>query len=332
MAMGNQFNLEQGTQYTNKKSVDFQKSILYDMIIVGSGPAGLNAALYAKRKGMQVGIIGRKVGGQVIDTTSVENYLGFEFKTGSDLILEFNKHVGTLNVPILRDADVVSIIKADMGFDLVLSTGETLKALTVLLATGSKPRHLGVKGEDDFLGKGVAYCAICDGPLFEGLDVVVAGGGNSAIEAAIDLAKIANTVTVVHRSSLRADQIVIDKLHTFKNVTVLLETDILEVKGQGLMSGITIKDKKTDNERFLEVNGLFVEIGYLPNSDFVKDTVHLNSRGEIIINALNETSVPGIFAAGDVTDVPYKQIIISAGEGAKATLTANDYLNRLKSF
>jgi len=323
-------NLELGAQYSNKKSVDFDKSLTYDMIIVGAGPAGLNAALYAKRKGMNVGIVGRKVGGQVIDTTSVENYLGFEFKTGSDLILEFNKHVATLSVPILRDADIISVTKSDAYFDLKLSTGETLKAITVILATGSKPRRLGVLGEDNFLGKGVAYCAICDGPLFEGLDVVVAGGGNSAIEAAIDLAKIVNTVTVVHRSNLRADQIVIDKLNTFKNVAVLLETDILEVKGQVLMSGIEIKDKKTGSTRFLEANGLFVEIGYLPNSEFVKDTVALNNRGEIIVNALNETSVPGIFAAGDVTNVPYKQIIISAGEGAKAALTANDYLNRLE--
>ncbi len=328
--MDKSFNLELNPQYTSKKTVDFDKTLKYDLIIVGAGPAGLNAALYAKRKGMNVGIVGRKVGGQVIDTTSVENYLGFEFKTGSDLILEFNKHVATLNVPILRDADVISVTKNEEGFYLKLSTGETLKTMTVILATGSKPRHLGVKGEDDFLGKGVAYCAICDGPLFEGLDVVVAGGGNSAIEAAIDLAKIVNSVTVVHRSTLRADQIVIDKLHTFKNVTVLLETDILEVKGQGLMSGIEIKDKKTGSTRFLEANGLFVEIGYLPNSEFIKDIVTLNNRGEIVVNALNETSVPGIFAAGDVTDVPYKQIIISAGEGAKAALTSNDYLNRLK--
>ncbi len=328
--MEKSFGLELNVKYASKKSVDFDKSLTYDMIIVGAGPAGLNAALYAKRKGMSVGIVGRKVGGQVIDTTSVENYLGFEYKTGSDLILEFNKHVATLKVPILRDVDILGISKVEVGFELKASSGDTLKALTVILATGSKPRHLGVIGEDKFLGKGVAYCAICDGPLFEGLDVIVAGGGNSAIEAAIDLAKIVNKVTVVHRSNLRADQIVIDKLNTFKNVTVHLETEILEVKGQGLMSGISIKDKKTGLESFLEANGLFVEIGYLPNSEFIKDTVALNNRGEIIINALNETSLPGIFAAGDVTDVAYKQIVISAGEGAKAALTANDYLNRSK--
>lgn len=311
-----------------KKAQKFDKEKVYDLIVVGLGPAGLNSALYAKRKGLEVGIIGKKSGGQVIDTTSVENYLGFEFKTGEDLVAEFNKHVDTLKIPTLRDAEVSKITRDEL-FHIFLTDGESIKTKTVILATGSKPRKLGAKGEDNFLGKGVAYCAICDGPLFEGLDVVVAGGGNSAVEAAIDLAKIANSVTIVHRSKFRADQIVIDKLMTFENVTVHLETEILEVKGEGLMSGIVVKDKATDTERFIEANGLFVEIGYLPNSGFVSDFVALNDRGEIKVNALNETSVPGVFAAGDVTDVPYKQIVISAGEGAKAALTANDYINRL---
>lgn len=311
----------------SKKAIHFDKEKVYDLIVIGLGPAGLNSALYAKRKGLEVGLIGKKSGGQVIDTTSVENYLGFEFKTGEDLVAEFNKHVDTLKIPTLRDVEVTKITR-DECFHIILSGGETIKAKTVILATGSKPRKLGVKGEDNFLGKGVAYCAICDGPLFEGLDVVVAGGGNSAVEAAIDLAKIANSVTIVHRSKLRADQIIIDKLMTYENVTVHLETDILEVKGEGLMSGIVVKDKINDAERFIEANGLFVEIGYLPNSGFVSDFVALNGRGEIMINAMNETSVPGVFAAGDVTDVPYKQIVISAGEGAKAALTANDYINR----
>ena len=311
-----------------KKGVNFDKTKLYDLIIIGLGPAGLNSALYAKRKGLEVGMIGSKSGGQVIDTTSVENYLGFEFKTGEGLVEEFVKHVATFNVPTLKDAEVIKIEKQDV-FNVELKTGEIIKATSIIIATGSKPRKLGVKGEENFLGKGVAYCAICDGPLFEGLDVVVAGGGNSAVEAAIDLAKIANSVTVVHRSKFRADQIVIDKLMSFSNVKIHLETEILEVKGEGLMSGIVVKDKATREERFIEANGLFVEIGYLPNSGFLGGFIELNERGEIKINALNETSLPGVFAAGDVTDVPYKQIIISAGEGAKAALTANDYINRL---
>lgn len=313
-----------------KKMPPLDKSKVYDLLIVGSGPAGLNAALYAKRKGLSVGLIGKKTGGQVIDTTSVENYLGFEFKTGEELIKAFSQHVASLEVPILKDADVVSLEKMDDLIHMRLSDGDTLKAKSVILATGSRPRRLGVKGEEDYLGKGVCYCAICDGPLFEGLDVIVAGGGNSAVEAAIDLAKIANSVTLVHRSQFRADQIVIDKLNTFSNVKVFLETEILEVQGGALMTGITVKDKATGETRTLEANGLFVEIGYLPNSGFVKGFVQMNNKEEIIVSALNETSVSGVFAAGDVTDVPYKQIIIAASEGAKAALTANDYINRLK--
>lgn len=313
-----------------KKDKVLDMNALYDLIIIGSGPAGLNAALYAKRKGLTVGIIGKKSGGQVLDTTSVENYLGFEFKTGEDLVKEFTQHVSSLEVPVLKDVEVSSISQNEGVFGIHLTQGEQVNARAVIIATGSKPRRLGVKGEDDFMGKGVAYCAICDGPLFEGLDVVVAGGGNSAVEAAIDLAKIATKVTLVHRSQLRADQIVIDKLNSFKNVEVKLETEILEVQGQALMSGVMVKDKNSGETQIIEANGLFVEIGYLPNSTFAKGFLEFNTRDEIKINALNETSVPGIFAAGDVTDIPYKQVIISAAEGAKAALTANDYINRLK--
>lgn len=322
--------LKLNMDFTKKKTGPFDHSKKYDLVVIGLGPAGLNAALYAKRKGLEVAMIGNKSGGQVIDTTSVENYLGTEFKTGEELVKGFNDHVMSLNVPMLKEVEVTEIKPLNKGFTITLSTGEIIEALSVIVATGSRPRKLGVKGEELFLGKGVAYCAICDGPLFEGLDVVVAGGGNSAVEAAIDLAKIANKVTLVHRSQFRADQIVIDKLNTLKNVEVFLETEILEVKGQALMSALIVKDKATGEVREIQANGLFVEIGYLPNSGFVKGLLSLNQREEIIVNPLNETSVPGIFAAGDVTDVAYKQIVISAGEGAKAALTANDYINRLK--
>lgn len=315
---------------SKKKSVVLDKSKSYDLLIIGSGPAGLNSALYAKRKGLEVGIIGKKSGGQVVDTTSVENYLGFEFKTGEELVQAFKSHVDSLKVPFLNDVEVASINKNGKVFLIRLTSGEELTSKSVIIATGSRPRHLGIPGEADYLGKGVAYCAICDGPLFEGLDVIVAGGGNSAVEAAIDLAKIASTVKLIHRSQFRADQIVIDKLNTLDNVQVYLETEILEVKGSQLMSGVVVKDKKSGEITEIAANGFFVEIGYLPNSGFVKDFVKLNERGEIVINAACETSVEGVYAAGDVTDVPYKQIVISAGEGAKAALTANDYINRLK--
>jgi alkyl hydroperoxide reductase subunit F len=197
------------------------------------------------------------------------------------------------------------------------------------MATGSKPRKLGVKGEDAYLGRGVAYCAICDGPLFEDRNVIVAGGGNSAIEAAIDLSKVARKVTVVHRSQLRADQIIVDKLKNIENLEIILETKIVEIKGEQLVNGITAEDK-SGNTIEIPIDGVFVEIGYLPNNELAKGLVDLNDHGEVKVNLRGETSLPGLFAAGDVTDVPYKQIVISAGDGAKAALSANDYINKMK--
>ncbi len=311
----------------NKKGLD--ASLLYDLLVIGSGPAGLNAALYAKRKGMNVAMISNKMGGQVMDTSVVENYLGIQDESGEGLVKKFTEHVNTLDIPTLKNAQVNRIEKGeDRIISVSLSDGRLFKSKTLILATGSNPRKLGVEGEEEYLGRGVAYCAICDGPLFEGRDVVVAGGGNSAIEAAIDLSKMAKTVKVVHRSQLRADQIVIDKLKQTNNVEIFLEHQILSVQGEMLVSGIKVLDKNAGEEKVMPTDGLFVEIGYLPNNSLAKGLVALNKHGEIIVNAKNETNVPGIYAAGDVTDVPYKQIVISAGEGAKAALTANDYVNR----
>ncbi len=309
-----------------KQAVDAEK--VYDVLVIGAGPAGLNAALYAKRKGMEVAVMGAKSGGQVMDTSSVENYLGIQDATGESLVSNFLDHVKTLDIPILKDEQVRAISKSNGVFEVNASNRLTYRGKTVILATGSKPRELGVKGESEYRGRGVAYCAICDGPLFQGMDVIVAGGGNSAVEAAIDLAKIANSVKLVHRSQLRADQIVIDKLSEFDNVSVYLETQIVEVVGEQLVKGVKVLDKKTGEENFLGAEGIFVEIGYLPNNELVQGLVELNDRGEVIVDSKNQTDVEGFYAAGDVTDVPYKQIIISASEGAKAALTANDYLNR----
>ncbi len=306
----------------------FDKEAVYDVIVIGAGPAGLSAALYAKRKGLLVGVICGKVGGQVMDTTSVENYLGIEMETGEGLSNRFLKHVETLKVPILKDAKVLQMIKVGPHFKSILEDGSEVKSKTVIVATGSKPRRLGIPGEEEYAGKGVAYCAICDGPLFEGMDVVVAGGGNSAVEAALDLSKIAKTVKLVHRSVLRADQIVVEQLMKQENVTVHLETQIESIVGDQLLGGICVLDKKTGKQSTMEASGLFVEIGYLPNNQVAQGLLTLNHKGEIVINALNETSVPGIFAAGDVTDTPYKQIVVAASEGAKAALSANDFINR----
>ncbi|WP_228727753.1 NAD(P)/FAD-dependent oxidoreductase [Fusibacter ferrireducens] len=319
-------NLNFGSQ---KKSDSVQSDKLYDLLIIGSGPAGLNAALYAKRKGLEVAILSTKMGGQVLDTSSVENYLGIQGASGEDLVHEFIAHVNTLKVPIIKDENVKHIEKKEVQFQLTLGNGTVYKSKAVIVATGSKPRELGVKGEDEYKGRGVAYCAICDGPLFEGRDVIIAGGGNSAVEAAIDLSKIAKTVTVVHRSQFRADQIVIDKLNLAENVKIHLETQITEVVGENLVTGVNVIDKKTKETFFIPAEGVFVEIGYLPNNELVKDLVDLNDKGEVIVNAKNETSLAGLYAAGDITDTPYKQIIVAASEGAKAALSANDYINHL---
>ncbi len=305
---------------------------IYDLLILGAGPAGLNAALYAKRKGLDTIIIARDKGGQVMDTSSVENYLGFPSLTGEGLVRKFLEHVEELKVPILEYEEVETIQnETDTSIKIVkLKSGKTLKTKTVIIATGSKPRRLGVSGEKEFSGKGVCYCAICDGPLFAEEEVIVAGGGNSAVEAALDLSKIAAKVTLVHRSQFRADKILVDQLVQKPNVEIRLSTDILEVVGDRFMSGIRVHDKESSKEYTIDAAGLFVEIGYLPNSEMFAGYVELNSRNEITVDKHGMTSVPGVFAAGDVTDTPYKQIIMSAADGAKCSLAANDYINNLK--
>ena len=306
--------------------------VIYDVLIIGGGPAGLNAALYSKRKGAEVGILAKGLGGQIIDTSYVENYLGFEHLTGMELADKFEEHVRKLNIPLSEFSTVESVeLSKDKSIkEIKLSDGSSYKTRALIIATGSKPRKLNVPGEVEFSGKGVAYCAICDGPFFAEQDVIVAGGGNSAVEAALDLAKIANKVTIVHRSIFRADKILVDQLMKLDNVDVKLNTQIQEIFGDGMMDGIKVLDKSSDQEYSIFASGIFVEIGYLPNSEVFKDTVKLNKKGEILVDKYGKTDTEGIFAAGDVTDVPYKQIIISAADGAKCALSANEYLNKIK--
>lgn len=307
-----------------KNEVDLEKE--HDLVVIGGGPAGINSALYGARKGLRVVIVTDRLGGQVLDTTSVENYLGFDSISGEGLIENFKKHMETLEIPVINNTKVTEIVENNKYKSVVLDDGRVIISKTVIIATGSKPRNLGVPGEEEYRNRGVAYCAICDGPLFQGLKVVVAGGGNSAVEAAIDLSKICEKVTIVHRSEFRADKIVLDKLNEIGNIDVMLKTKIKEIQGEKLMNRIIVE--VGDELKNLEVDGLFVEIGYLPNSDFVKNILETTEKGEIKIDSLNKTSVGGIFAAGDVTNTPYKQIVVSAGEGAKAALSANDYINK----
>ncbi|MFA5577108.1 MAG: FAD-dependent oxidoreductase [Tissierellaceae bacterium] len=323
--------LDLSISFAGKDKNKLDKDTIYDILIIGGGPAGLNAALYSKRKGHNIGIITKNVGGQVIDTSLVENYLGYSSISGENLMKQFENHVKELGLPILEGPSVKSLRLAEDSItkEIVLDDDSVYRAKSVIIATGSKPKKLAVQGEDQFAGNGVAYCAICDGPLFAGLDIVVAGGGNSAIEAAIDLAKIASKVTVVHRSQLRADKILVDRINQLDNVEIKLNTQILRVLGDRSVNAIEVLDKSKENEYRIETRGVFVEIGYLPTNEPFKNLLKLNEKEEIQVDKYGETSVKGIFAAGDTTDTPYKQIIISAADGAKCALSANEYLNKL---
>jgi alkyl hydroperoxide reductase subunit F len=303
-------------------SNELSSELIYDLIIVGSGPAGFSAAVYAARKGLIVGIIGEHSGGQVSDTSSVENYLGFEYATGEELSERFKKHAESLDIKTTYGVHVKEIKSEDI-FSIIGDNYMTYKSKTVLIATGSRSRLLEIPGEKEFYGKGVSYCAICDGPLYKGQKVVIAGGGNSAVEAAIDLSKIAKEVILVHRSQFRADQILINQLKKLNNVSILLNTSIKSIHGDKKVTHISTSGGD------ISTSGVLVEIGYVPNTQFLRD-VSLNERNELIIDADNHTNIKGMFAAGDVTNIKHKQIVIAAAEGAKAALAINDYLNKNK--
>ena len=317
------FNIEKPTETDAFSSIK-----IWDLLIIGGGPAGLNAGLYAKRKGLEVGIITEEIGGQLHNTTEVENYLGFKKIEGKDLSNEFLNHINNLNVPVLKSIRVTEIKKMNMDFEIKVSDGKVLRAKTILIATGGSPRKLGVLGEKEFSNKGVSYCTTCDAPFFKGKHVVVAGGGNSAAEAVLDLVPWASKITVVHRSLWRADQIVLDKLKDVKNLKIFLNTQILEVFGDQSMSGVRVLNKENNEIFEIEAEGIFIEIGTIPNSFLAKELVETNQQGEIVVDDQQMTSVNGIFAAGDVTTQPDKQIIISAADGAKAALAVTKYLNK----
>lgn len=329
MSFNFQVDLKKGFSFNEPSKVS--EEVLYDHLIIGGGPAGLNAALYAKRRGLSVAILTMRKGGQLLDTNIVDNYLGLREISGESMTEEFLQHVESLEVPIRDEAEVVAYSFENGNHQLKLSSGEVYKAKTVLISTGSNPRHLEVPGEDTYSGKGVAYCAICDAPLFKGKDVIIAGGGNSAVDSALDLAKVARSVTLVHRSQFRADKILVDKLDKDPKIKVYLETQILEIFGEDVMKGIRVKNKLTGEELELHADGIFIEIGHLPNLGPFKDILALNDKGEILVDEKNRTSISGVYAAGDVTNIPYKQIIIAASDGAKAALAANEYLNQMEN-
>ncbi len=302
---------------------------MYELMVIGGGPAGLAVSVYAARKQLKTLLVSGDTGGQINTTLSIENYLGYQFIEGPELISKFETQVGQFPIDQKIGYKVKQLKRIEVGFEAITEAGDKYQSKAVILATGKKPRKLNVPGETELTGRGVSYCAICDGPVFTGQKVAVVGGGNSALEAVLDLVKIAEHVNLISLTPLTGDQILSNQLKDTKNLTVFLDHQTAEIKGQELVEGIVIKDIKSGQEKELEVGGIFIEIGLVPNSDAVKELVELNKWGEVTITPRNETSVPGLYAAGDVTDVPEKQIIVAAGEGAKAVLQAHRYLQRL---
>ncbi|ALI04520.1 alkyl hydroperoxide reductase subunit F [Pseudomonas sp. FW306-02-F02-AA] len=304
----------------------------FDVLVVGGGPAGASAAIYAARKGIRTGVAAERFGGQVLDTMAIENFISVQETEGPKLAVALEEHVKQYDVDImnLQRADKLLPGKNGELHQIQFASGASLKARTVILATGARWREMNVPGEQQYRNKGVAYCPHCDGPLFKGKRVAVIGGGNSGVEAAIDLAGIVAHVTLLEFDvQLRADAVLQRKLHSLPNVTVITSAQTTEVTGDGQkVNGLRYKDRQSGEVLSIELEGIFVQIGLLPNTDWLKGTVELSPRGEIIVDNRGETSIPGVFAAGDVTTVPYKQIVIAVGEGAKASLSAFDHLIR----
>ncbi|MGX5218712.1 alkyl hydroperoxide reductase subunit F [Pseudomonas segetis] len=305
----------------------------FDVLVVGGGPAGAAAAIYAARKGIRTGVAAERFGGQVLDTMAIENFISVQETEGPKLARALEEHVRQYDVDIMNLQRASALVPASAAgglHEVKFDSGASLKAKTVILATGARWREMNVPGEQQYRGRGVAYCPHCDGPLFKGKRVAVIGGGNSGVEAAIDLAGIVAHVTLIEfDSQLRADAVLQKKLASLANVTVIKSALTTEVLGDGQkVNALVYKDRNTDESVTVELEGIFVQIGLLPNSDWLKGTIELSPRGEIIVDAKGQSNIPGIFAAGDVTTVPYKQIVIAVGEGAKASLSAFDHLIR----
>ena len=304
----------------------------FDVLIVGGGPAGASAAIYAARKGIRTGVVTERFGGQVLDTMGIENFISVKETEGPKLAASLENHVKTYDVDIINLQRAEALLPADETglLGVKLASGATLRSRSVILSTGARWREMNVPGEREYRGRGVAYCPHCDGPLFKGKRVAVVGGGNSGVEAAIDLAGIVAQVTLIEfDGKLRADDVLQRKLRSLPNVRVIVSAQTTEVHGDGgRVNALSYRDRGTGETHRLELEGVFVQIGLLPNTEWLKGTIALSPRGEIEVDARGQTSLPGVFAAGDATTVPYKQIIIAMGEGSKAALGAFDHLIR----
>jgi len=300
---------------------------IYDLAIIGAGPAGITAAVYAARKKMNPLVITKDIGGQASLSGDIQNYTGYQFITGPELAIKFEEHMRKFNFEIKENEEVKKLISRKGTF-LVKTDKDNYQAKTVIVASGKRSRELGVTGERKFRNKGLTYCATCDGPLFAGRDVAVIGGGNSALDAVLQLIKIANHIYIINiTDSLTGDGIMREKIRVDNKVSIFNNSRVKEILGDSFVQAIKIEEDK--EEKILAVQGIFVEIGLIPNSEFAP-SLEKNERKEIIVNQRNETNIAGIFAAGDVTNVPEKQIIIAAGEGAKAVLSAFRYLSTRK--
>ncbi|EDM48542.1 alkyl hydroperoxide reductase subunit F [Marinobacter algicola] len=305
----------------------------FEVLVIGGGPAGSSAAIYAARKGISTGIAAERFGGQVADTMGIENLISVPYTEGPKLVAAMEQHVKEYDVDIMNLQRAEKLIPAARkgGYHEVrLANGASLKSRTLVLSTGARWRQMGVPGEEEYRNKGVAYCPHCDGPLFKGKRVAVIGGGNSGVEAAIDLAGIVGHVTLIEfGAAMRADDVLQKKLRSLKNVEIITSGQTTEITGEsGKVNGLQYTDRTTGESHHISLEGVFVQIGLVPNTEWLKGDIELSQHGEIIVDERGETSIPGVFAAGDATTVPYKQIVISMGEGSKAALSAFDFLIR----
>jgi alkyl hydroperoxide reductase subunit F len=317
------------TSASEKQAAALSEKAPFDVLVVGGGPAGAAAAIYAARKGIRTGVVAERFGGQVLDTMAIENFISVKETEGPKLAANLEQHVLEYDVDLINTQKAVRLTKKEF-VEIELESGAVLKSKSVILSTGARWREMNVPGEKEYRGKGVAYCPHCDGPLFKGKKVAVIGGGNSGIEAAIDLAGIVEHVTVLEFSDvLRADEVLVRKANSMKNITIIKQAQTTEVVGDGQrVTSLKYIDRTNGETKEIALAGIFVQIGLVPNSEWLKGSVELSERGEIIIDTRGQTSVPGVFAAGDVTTVPYKQIIIAMGAGATAALGAFDYMIR----
>lgn len=312
-----------------EKAAKLDEKDPYDVLIVGGGPAGASAAIYAARKGIRTGIVAERFGGQVMDTMAIENFISVQATEGPKLVANLEQHVLSYDVDLVQSQKAAKLRKNEL-IEIELESGATLKSRSVILSTGARWREMNVPGEQEYRGRGVAYCPHCDGPLFKGKSVAVIGGGNSGIEAAIDLAGIVEHVTVLEfADTLRADEVLQRKARSLGNVEIITNAMTTEVAGDGQrVTGLNYQDRISGETHQLVLAGVFVQIGLVPNTEWLKGDIELSQHGEIVINNRGETSIPGVFAAGDVTTVPYKQIIIAMGSGSTAALSAFDHLIR----